>query len=352
MATSSELSALLNTTMKSTKPVAKMASDEAYDAGQWATGLLPFDVLLSGGWAKGRMGLLAGESATLKSYVVLATIAQVQKQGGTTALFDAEHSFNREWAQQIGINVDDLILIQPETGEVAIDAIEVLVRNGIDYVGVDSIAALLPESDRSLMLSSKDNAQPARIAALMSIALRKLTSANHKTTICWITQMRANIGGMAFSPKTLRTGGKSIEFYASQIVDIKKVGKVYDDVSYYNGEKDVTDKQQVGQNFRAELSKSRQGQPFKLSFFEYDLINGCIDMPGYLISQGLEAGFITRKAAWWNITIANSDGEITYENKAGSKDKFKQLVFDDPELQRNLIQSVCDKHGLDSSIYG
>ncbi len=241
MASSKELALLLNQVMKQPS-LAKMADDEVYNSGLWPTGLLPFDVLTSGGWAKGRMGLIAGESATLKSLVLLASIAQVQKQGGSVALFDAEHSFNKEWAIKIGVDVENLILIQPTTGEVAIDAIEVLVRNEIDLIGVDSIAALLPESDRNLMLSSKDNAQPARIAALMSIALRKLTSANVKSSIVWITQMRANIGGMAYSPKTIKTGGKSIGFYSSQNIDIKHTNKVFEQTTYFNGEKDETDK--------------------------------------------------------------------------------------------------------------
>jgi recombination protein RecA len=349
MASSQELKNLLNATLK--RDVAKMADDEVYDAGLLPTGLLPFDVLMSGGWAKGRMGLVAGESATLKSLVVLASIAQTQASGGTAALFDAEHSFNRDWAKKIGVNVEDLILIQPESGEVAIDGIEVLIRNEIDFIGVDSIAALLPESDRAIMLSGKDNPQPARIAALMSIALRKLTAANKKSTITWITQMRANIGGMAFSPKTLQTGGKSIGFYSSQTLEIKKTGKTYMDLNYFDGSKEQTDKQIVGQNFRVELTKSRLGQPFKLSHFEYDLINGAIDIPGYLIAQGLDMGIITKKGAWWNIIITNADGEVTYENKAGSKDKFHLLVAEDLELQNKLIDIICTINALNPELY-
>lgn len=344
-----QLKNILNTTMKT--DAAKMANDEVYKLGFWPTGLLPIDAALGGGWAKGRMNLSAGESATLKSLIGLSTAAQVQRAGGTAAYIDFEHSFNPEWAEAAHVDTSNLILLQPETGEEAIDHAEVLIRNDIDYICVDSIAAMLPRADRDIQLSGKDNPQPARIASIMAIGLRKLNSANKKTCISWISQMRDNIGAMAFSPKTNITGGKAIHYYISQSLSMKKTGKVYDEVRFYNGQKDDLDKQIVQQQFKVEQTKSRFGQPFTVEHFVFDLRTGQVDTVGYLIQQGLMLGTIDKKGAWWTLSEIDSDGVILNEHKAGSKDKFYDLVMSEPVVQDLLLTQVCDKYSLDKSNY-
>jgi recombination protein RecA len=349
LATAQELKSILNAHLKA--DVASMANDEVYRSGYWPTGFLPVDAVLGGGFAKGRFALVAGESATLKSLLGLGAIKQVQKRGGTAALIDVEHAFNPSWAEEIGVNLDDLILSRPETGESAIDQVEILIRNGIDFAVVDSIAALLPKAERDLMLSGKDNLQPARIAALMSPALRKLNSANKRSSVLWISQMRDTIGGMAFSPKTAVTGGKSIHYYVSQSLMLKKTGKITIDKNYYDGEKDAIDKQIIAQKFRVECNKSRFGQPFQIQHFVYDLINGKIDDSGYIIAQGLDLGVITRKGAWWTYTDTDDDGVVLEEYKAGSKDKFRELVQTTPAAYASLVSRVCKRYQLEEDVY-
>lgn len=346
MATSRELKAILENQLKGTN--ISMADDEVYNEGRYLTGVLPIDIATGGGLAKGRFILTMGESATLKSYIGLSTIAQVQKAGGTAALIDAEHSFNSRWATDIGIDTSELLVSRPSTGEEAVDQMEVLVRNGVDFICLDSIAALLPKSEMQTMLSGKDNVQPARIAALMSLAMRKLTSANLHSTIFMITQMRANIGGMAFSPKTLATGGKSMVFYASQILEIKRTGRVFENVQYYNGEKDESDKQIIGNKFRVEVTKSRIDQPFKIQHFNYDLKNSCVDNIGFIIAQGLDMGLITRKGAWWTLNVVNFETGEVEEHKQGSKDKFYDYMLESPECQSYLFDAICQKYELEN----
>lgn len=344
-----ELRGILEAQMK--MPV-KMASDEQFATGYWPTRSMPIDAVLGGGWVKGRMALLTGESQTLKTRVALESIASVQAENGTAALIDTEHAFNRDWAVDLGVDPKRLMLIQPDVAEEAVDQMEVLIRNGIDMIAFDSIAAMLPDSDRAIMLSGKDNPQPARIAALMSIALRKLNTANLRTQILWITQKRANIGAMAFAPKTNDTGGKAIEFYVSQKLELKKTGKIYREVNYWNGEKEATDRQIVAQQFRVELTKARNRQPFAISHFVYDLENNGIDMASYLIGEALVDGVVTKKGAWWTYTVVDSDGVVLAEHKAGSKDKFKALVEDDPVVWNLLLNHVADKYDLEASDYG
>jgi recombination protein RecA len=345
-----ELANALSSIMKT--PV-KMASDSSFSSGYWPTGILPIDACLGGGWTKGRMSLVTGESATLKSYVGLKSIERVQKLGGTVALIDTEHAFNAEWADNLGIDRNQLILIQPDIAEEAVDQMEVLVRNDIDMIVFDSIAAMLPKSEKEIMLSGKDNVQPARIAWLMSIALRRLNTANEKTQITWITQKRANIGAIAFGPKTLDTGGKAIDFYVSQRIELRKTGKLYKDIAYWNGDKDATDKQIIAQQFRVELTKSRNRQPFEVQHFVYDLENGVIDTASFLINEGIDAGLISRKGAWWTYTSINPEtGEMGDEFKAGSKDKFRELVTNNPTIYNSLLSLVCDKYKLEEDNYG
>lgn len=350
MPTNQELLATLNKTLNTN---AIFGSDDKLKNEYWSTGILPMDALLGGGFQKRRMALLAGESATLKSMVGLSTAGQVLKSGGTAAIIDSEHAFNPEWADNLGVNTDDLIISRPDSGEEAIDTMELLVRNGIDYICMDSIATLLPRAERDIMLSGKDNVQPARIAALMAIALRKLNTANDNTTIVWISQMRDNIGAMAFSPKTTITGGKSIHYYVSQSVKLTKVGKLNTDIEYFNGDKVAKDKQVIIQQFKAELSKSRNKQPFQIQHFNFDLRTGVIDLAQYVIQQGLDIGFVTRpNAQIWEINIANPEtGEMIREDKVRGKDAFLEHVYTHPEVLSDMVDVVAAKYNLNPETY-
>ena len=329
------------------------ADDELYRAGYWPTGLLPIDVVTGGGVARGRMFFTAGESQTLKSLIGLATIAQVQRLGGTAALIDTEHSFHQDWALALGINLSELILIQPEIGEEAVDQMDVMVTNEIDFICFDSIAAILTRSERELQLSGNSHNQPANIARLMSLALRKLTSANRKTSILWITQMRDNIGAMPASPKSIKTGGKAMDYYASQTLTLRKTGKITEDITYFDGEKaNATAKRQVAQKFRAELLKSRNKAPFDIQHFVFDYVSGKIDTASFLIGQGLDMGLITQSGRFWTYTDLNAEtGEVNEEHKAGSKADFSRLVNDNAEVYNSLVYKVCEKYNLDPEVY-
>lgn len=352
MSRANELLAIVNKELGGKEEVAFTADNEMYRAGYWPTGIMPIDAVLGGGIAKGRMMLASGESQTLKSLIGLSTAAQVQRLGGTAAIIDTEHAFNQEWAEGLGLNLSELILMQPKTGELALDQVRLLVSNEIDFVCFDSIATMLPKSEAELQLSGKDNNQPARIAALMALALRQINTSNSKTAIMWITQMRDNIGAMPMMAKTIATGGKSIHYYVSQSIGIKKTGKITEDVTYFNGEKDDTAKQQVAQKFRVELLKSRNKQPFEIQNFVYDYQTGEIDHTLFLMGQGLDLGIITKAGAWWTFTDVDEEtGEVRAEHKAGSRDKFRELVYSSPEVYHPLIKKVCARYKLDSDAY-
>ena len=349
MATAEELRKALSSHMKTD---IKMGDDDQYVSGYWSTGILPFDVTLGGGWLKGRMGYITGESQTLKSLVGIKTIASVQKQGGTAALIDTEHAYDPQRGADVGVDNNRLILIQPDIAEEAIDQMEFLIRNDIDLIVFDSIAAMLPRTEQKIQLSGKDNVQPARIAALMSIALRKLTAANTKSTVLWITQKRATMATMPFAAKTANTGGKAIEFYASQIIEIKKTNKISVDFSYWNGEKEEVGKQLVGQGFRLDLTKSRNRQPFVVSNFIYDYTSGDIDLINYLIGETMAEGLITKSGSWWVFLMTNTDGEVLNEYKAQGKDQFRKLIQETPELFNYMLTFVTNNYGLDAKDYG
>ena len=350
---SSELRNIVNAHLGDSSDQAQMADHEMYKSGYWSTGILPIDVLLGGGVAKGRMALASGESQTLKSLIGLSTVAQVQRQGGTAAYIDTEKGFQQGWAEQLGINMSELILIQPKVAEVALDQMEVLVHNDVDYVCFDSIATMLPNSERELQLSGKANNQPARIAALMALSLRKLNAANSKTAILWVTQMRDNIGAMPMQAKTIKTGGKSIEYYVSQSFALKKVGSVKMDVRYFDGEKkDVIAKKQVGQKFRAELLKARNKSPFDIQHLIFDYASGKVDQATYLMAQGLELGLVDTSGSWWTYTDVDTEtGEVIGEHKANSKDNFHDLLETTPEAYNSIMDKVCAKYGLDKESY-
>lgn len=330
----------------------KTGADSSYATGYWPSGIMPLDAVLGGGWMKGRFALITGESQTLKSFAGVKTIALAQQNDATTALIDTEHAYDPGRGAALGIDNENMILIQPETGEEAVDQMEFLIRNDIDLIVFDSIAAMLPESDRKIQLSGKDSPQPARIAALMSIALRKLNTANTKSAVLWITQKRANIGAMAFAPRTNNTGGKAIEFYVSQSVEFRRTNKLWLSQTYWNGEKEETDKQLIGQGFRVELTKARNKQPFDVSHFVYDYEVGDVDMVTFLIGEALADGVINKKGAWWTYTVVDSDGVVVAEHKAGSKDKFNELVATDPVVYNQLLTHVANTYELEANNYG
>jgi len=273
-----------------------LGSDKRFEVEYLPTGFLPLDILLGGGLAQGRMVEIFGTWSSLKSLIGLHAIATTQRAGKVAALIDTEHAYDPTWAEQLGVDRSKLLIDWPETGEKAVDLMEAFVRAKADLIVVDSVSVLLPRSEKELMM--QEQAQPARLAALMSAALRKLTTANEKTAFLWINQTREKVG-ITFGNKETTTGGTSLPFYASQRVHMRKSSKVTEVIKAFDGDKDVDVKKLIGQKFVAGLEKSKLNTPHQEAHFTWDLKSASIDMASYLTAKALELGLVEKNAATW-----------------------------------------------------
>jgi recombination protein RecA len=272
-------------------------------------------------------------NSTLKSYIGLNAIREVQQAGGIAAIVDTEHAFDPQWAESVGVRLDDLIQARPETGEAAIDAAEMLIRNGLDLLVFDSIAATMPKADADKSMS--DTAQPGRLASLMSRGSRKMTTANARTACMFINQLRQNIG-VTFGPTEQPTGGKAMGYYASYRFNIKKTGWVSTNEKSYDGEKWIDTKVRTAQKYRMLLEKSKLSKPLREIHFMWDLNTGTIDLTAFMIAQGLELGLITQSGPSWTFGTLKVQG----------KDNFKARVATDQDLANALEVSIRQEHGL------
>jgi len=286
--------------------VVTLGNDERLVVKYIPTGVKPIDHLLGGGIPRGRVTELFGAYSTMKSYIALSTIAEAQKDGLACALVDTEHAFEPDWASEIGVDTDSLIYQTPETGEEAVDTIEALIRMDCGLIVWDSIAATLPQSEASKRMS-KENIQPARLAALMSAAMRRITAANRDTALLFINQTRVNVGVMFGDPEVV-AGGKALPYYASYRVALRKAGKVKDSTDGYDSEGKKTKVNTiVGINIRATLEKSKLSAPSQEVLFMWDVVRGEVDEIGYLISCGLLTEIIKHEGkSWW----VNEDEKI------------------------------------------
>jgi recombination protein RecA len=319
-----EINSLLGTN------VVTMANDKRLEIEYIPTGVLPIDHLLGGGIPRGRVTELFGAYSTLKSYITLSTIAQAQKQGIVCALVDTEHSFEPDWSSDIGIDNDSLIYQTPETGEEAIDTIESLIRVGVGLIVWDSIAASLPQAEGNKRMS-KESMQPARLAALMSAGMRKITAANRDTALLFVNQTRMNVGVMFGDPEVV-AGGKALPYYASYRVALRKAGKVKDTVEGYDAEgKKTKVNSTIGINIRATLEKSKLSSPMQEVIFQWNLMQGAVDEVGYLISFGLLQGIIKHEGkSWW----------INEDEKIVGTEKFRGWLTENPQVQEAIRQKI------------
>jgi recombination protein RecA len=316
------------------KGTISLASDKDYEVTYTSTGLLPFDILLQGGMPRGRFVEIIGDYSTLKSYLGLCITREVQRNGGTAAIIDTEHAFDPSWAEQVGVDLDNLIVERPANGELAMDIMEAMITAGIDHITVDSIAATLPQDEQTKRFYG-EKIQPGRQAALMSAGLRKVTAANSKTSILWINQTRQKIG-ITFGSNLSVPGGKAMPYYASYRVEMRKVGKETRDARFYDGEKWVKGKEQIGQKFKAEVLKSKLSKPFREIWFTWSLENNQIDMPTFLVSQGLENDLVKVTGNTW-----------TYGGKkAVGRENFKNVLASSPDLMNRLEGDIRDAYGL------
>ena len=252
-----------------------------------STGSLGLDIALGvGGLPRGRVVEIYGPESSGKTTLTLQVIAQMQKQGGTCAFVDAEHALDVQYAQKLGVNLPDLLISQPDTGEQALEIVDSLVRSGaVDLIIVDSVAALTPKAE---LEGEMGDALPGLQARLMSQALRKLTAHIKKTNcmVIFINQIRMKIGVMYGSPETT-TGGHALKFYASVRLDIRRIGAIK--------ERDEV----VGNQTRVKVVKNKLAPPFKQ--VEFDIMYGeGVSKSGELIDLGVKAGVVEKSGAWFS----------------------------------------------------
>ena len=252
-----------------------------------STGSLGIDIALGiGGLPKGRIIEIYGPESSGKTTLALSVIAQSQKKGGTCAFIDAEHALDPSYAKKIGVDIDNLLISQPDAGEQALEIADTLVRSGaIDVLVVDSVAALVPKAELEGEMGDSHMGLHAR---LMSQALRKLTStvSRSNTLIIFINQIRMKIGVMFGNPETT-TGGNALKFYASVRIDIRRIGSIKD-------KEDV-----IGSQTRVKIVKNKVAPPFKI--VDFDIMYGeGISKTGELIDLGVKAGIVEKAGAWFS----------------------------------------------------
>ncbi|MFZ1389572.1 MAG: recombinase RecA [Thiolinea sp.] len=283
-----------------------------------STGSLTLDIALGiGGLPKGRVVEIYGPESSGKTTLTLQVIAECQRAGGTAAFVDAEHALDPTYAAKLGVNVDDLLVSQPDTGEQALEIADMLVRSGaVDIVVVDSVAALTPKAEIEGDMGDSHVGLQAR---LMSQALRKLTGniKRSNTLVIFINQIRMKIGVMFGSPETT-TGGNALKFYASVRLDIRRIGSIK------KGE------EVIGNETRVKVVKNKMAPPFKQAEFEI-LYGEGISREGELIELGVNQGLIGKAGAWYSY-----NGE-----KIGQgKDNAKTYLKEHPEIAKTIDQTI------------
>ncbi len=294
--------------------IMKLGDERVIAVDSVSSGSLGLDIALGiGGLPRGRVVEIYGPESSGKTTLAIHVIAEAQKKGGICAVIDAEHAFDKNYAQALGVDVDNLLISQPDNGEQALDIAEHLIRSGaLDVVVIDSVAALVPRGElEGEMGDSKMGLQ----ARLMSQALRKLTGAINKSgCICiFINQLREKIGVMFGNPETT-TGGNALKFYASVRLDIRRIGQLKD--------KDEV----VGNRTKVKVVKNKMAPPFKV--VEFDIMYGRgISKVGEIVDLGVEHGILQKSGSWF-----------AYDStKLGQgRESVKELLLDNPELMTEI----------------
>ena len=262
-------------------------NDASVDIEAISTGSIGIDIALGiGGMPKGRIVEIYGPESSGKTTLALSVIAQAQKKGGTCAFIDAEHALDPSYAKKIGVDIENLLISQPDAGEQALEITDTLVRSGaIDVLVVDSVAALVPKAELEGEMGDQHMGLQAR---LMSQALRKLTAtvSRSNTLVIFINQIRMKLGVMFGSPETT-TGGNALKFYASVRIDIRSIGKIKD-------KEDI-----IGTQTRVKIVKNKVAPPFKV--VDFDIMYGeGISKTGELIDLGIKSGIVEKAGAWFS----------------------------------------------------
>jgi recombination protein RecA len=282
---------------------------------------LSLDLALGGGIPKGRIVEIYGPESSGKTTLALHAVAEVQKQGGLAAFIDAEHAVDPEYAAKIGVNLDDLLISQPDTGEQALEICETLVRSSaVDIVVVDSVAALVPRAEIEGDMGDSHMGLQAR---LMSQALRKLTGviAKSKTTVIFINQLRMKIGVMFGNPETT-SGGNALKYYASVRLDIRRTEALKDGDNV------------IGNHVKVKVVKNKIAAPFKIAEFDI-MYNEGISTAGDLIDLAVKDGLINKAGAWYSY----NDEKIGQGREAA-----KQFLKDHPKIMLDLDKNIRAKN--------
>lgn len=297
-----------------------LGDEQVVDVEAISTGSLTLDLALGvGGFAKGRVIEIYGPESSGKTTLAIHAIAECQKNGGIAAFIDAEHAFDRVYAQNLGVDTENLLISQPDYGEQALEIAENLIRSGaIDIIVIDSVAALVPRSEiEGEMGDSKMGLQ----ARLMSQAMRKLTGTIGRTGCCciFINQLREKIGVMFGNPETT-TGGNALKFYASQRLDIRRSGSALKD----------RDGNVVGNHVKVKVVKNKLAAPFRIA--EFDIMYGeGISKSGELIDLGVEHNIVGKSGSWYSYGSTKI---------AQGRDAAKQFLLDNPEVAEEIENRI------------
>jgi recombination protein RecA len=299
-------------------------NDKAMDIEAISSGSLGLDIALGiGGLPRGRVVEIYGPESSGKTTLALHTIAEAQKKGGICAFVDAEHALDPIYARKLGVNVDDLLISQPDAGEQALEIADTLVRSGaIDVLVVDSVAALVPRAE---LEGEMGDVQPGSQARLMSQALRKLTASisRSRTMVIFINQIRMKIGVMYGSPETT-SGGNALKFYASVRLDIRRIGAIK--------ERDEV----IGNQTRVKVVKNKLAPPFKQ--VEFDIMYGeGVSKTGELIDLGVKANVVEKSGAWFS-----------YDSQriGQGRENAKQFLKENPDVASKIEAAVRQNAGL------
>jgi len=289
-----------------------------------STGSLGLDIALGvGGLPRGRVVEIYGPESSGKTTLTLQVIAEMQKQGGTCAFIDAEHALDIQYAQKLGVNLQELLISQPDTGEQALEIVDALVRSAsVDLVVVDSVAALTPKAE---IEGEMGDSLPGLQARLMSQALRKLTATIKKTNtmVIFINQIRMKIGVMFGNPETT-TGGNALKFYASVRLDIRRIGSIK------KGE------EVIGNETKVKVVKNKVSPPFKTA--EFDILYGQgISREGEIIDMGVEAKVLEKSGSWF---------AYQGEKIGQGKDNAREFLKENPELAVEIENKVREALGI------
>lgn len=293
-----------------------------------STGSMSLDIAMGiGGVPRGRIVEIYGPESSGKTTVTLHMIAEAQKKGGTAAFIDAEHALDPVYAKSIGVDTDNLILSQPDTGEQALEIVDALVRsNAIDIIVVDSVAALVPKAEMSGEMGDSHMGLQAR---LMSQALRKLTGTIHKTNTCliFINQLRMKIGVMFGNPETT-TGGNALKFYASVRLDVRRIDSIKD--------RDEV----IGNRTRVKVVKNKVAPPFKLA--EFDIMYGKgISKEGDILDLAVNLDIVNKSGSWFS---------YNEERMGQGRENAKKFLLDNPEIMEDVMGKILKHYNLTDEV--